>query len=266
MRRRRIVSTVKKSQAIMLSAWARMNSLQERTTAPTPSRTQPAGEEDLPHGRRRDRDPEACQLTDDSPISPAWVLPRHPQDERPDRRVHPGAAGSAARVGPAAGDEVAMPGKQGLRRDEEGRPAPSRQQAAGRRQKDPISRSQIGSMNLAAQDGELVPKDDDLQLLVVGGARAEGDQSDELAQGKVEERNQQWRSSDRGPGRRPYSRLSRRDPRRIEFVHPTSGHRRGQRIRALLCRGGGVVIRDGSEELAPIRNKIGEAVKQPGEV
>jgi hypothetical protein len=39
------------------------------------------GLEDLPHGGRRDLDPEGDQLTVDSPVAPARVLPGQPQDQ-----------------------------------------------------------------------------------------------------------------------------------------------------------------------------------------
>jgi hypothetical protein len=58
--------------------------------------------------------------------------------------------------------------------------------------------------------------------------------------------------------RRPDYRINRGNAAAIVEV---KGFERSS-VEDALCRGGGVVIRDESEELAPIRNKIGEAVKQ----
>ena len=95
-----------------------------------------------------------------------------------------------------------MPGKQSLRSDEEGRPAPTGQQSSGRRQEDAIGRPQIRPVDLAAQHGYLMAKDDDLQLLELRGAGAQSDQLDQLAQREVEERDQQRRLPGVGDGRR----------------------------------------------------------------
>ena len=50
--------------------------------------------EDLPDRRRRDRVPQAGQLTVDAPVAPAGVVPRHLQHQRPYRGGGPGAAGA----------------------------------------------------------------------------------------------------------------------------------------------------------------------------
>ena len=95
-----------------------------------------------------------------------------------------------------------MPGKQGLWSDDECRPAPTGQRSSGRRQEDAIGGPQIRPMDLAAQHGYLMPKDDDLQLLELRGAGAQSSKLDQLAQREVEERDQQRRLPGVGDGRR----------------------------------------------------------------
>jgi hypothetical protein len=75
--------------------------------------------EDLPHRRRRDLVPQSCQLTVDAPVTPARVVPRHLQHQRPYRPRSPRSPGRAARIGPAPSDQAGMPAQQGLRGDDE---------------------------------------------------------------------------------------------------------------------------------------------------
>jgi hypothetical protein len=89
------------------------------------------------------------------------------------------------------GHETTVPGEQGLRGDEERRPAPAGQQPGGRRKKGPIGRPQVRPVYLPAQHGQLMAKDDNLELLVFGGASAQGDQFDQLSNHEVKERDQQ---------------------------------------------------------------------------
>jgi hypothetical protein len=66
--------------------------------------------QDLPHRGRGDDVPEPRQLALDPPVAPGRVLPRHPDDQRPDRG--PGGRPSwptPAGVVPLAGDKVPVP-------------------------------------------------------------------------------------------------------------------------------------------------------------
>jgi hypothetical protein len=95
-----------------------------------------------------------------------------------------------------------LPGKQGLRSDEEGRPAPTGQQSSRSRKEEAIGWPQFRPRDLPAQHGYLMAKDDDLQLLELRGAGAQSDQLDQLAQREEEERDQQRRLPGVGDGRR----------------------------------------------------------------
>ena len=76
-------------------------------------------------------------------------------------------------MGPMARDHCAMPTKQGLRGDEERRPAPPGQQQVCGSQKGAIGRPESRPRDLATQDRELVTEYDDLELLVFGRAETE---------------------------------------------------------------------------------------------
>jgi hypothetical protein len=103
---------------------------------------------DLSHRRRRNGDAEAEQLARDPLAAPTRVLARQPEHQRAglaaDRRP-PGATA----VGPAPGDEAPMPPQQRCRRDDERRPARSRQQPTRGGKEDAISRRQLRSTCLS---------------------------------------------------------------------------------------------------------------------
>jgi hypothetical protein len=77
---------------------------------------------------------------------------------------------AAMRVGPRAGDQAAMPAPQGVRGDQEARPAVAWQDAADRGEQGAVGGFQPGSWELASEDGELLAQDQDLQVL--GGVAA----------------------------------------------------------------------------------------------
>jgi hypothetical protein len=72
-----IVSTVKKSHAMMLCAWPRMKSRHE--SAPrSPGRSDPGAHQDVADARLGDLDAEPDELTRDPPVSPSRVLASEP--------------------------------------------------------------------------------------------------------------------------------------------------------------------------------------------
>jgi hypothetical protein len=68
-----IVSTVKKSHAIMLCALA-ADELAPRHAAALAGRSDPGADQDVADARLGDLDPEPDQLTGDPPVSPPRVL------------------------------------------------------------------------------------------------------------------------------------------------------------------------------------------------
>ena len=71
--------------------------------------------EDRPDGGRGDRMAEADQFALDSSVPPPWVLPGHPQHQRPDGLRDGRTAGLSSRIAPAAGDQPGVPAQQGSR-------------------------------------------------------------------------------------------------------------------------------------------------------
>jgi len=69
--------------------------------------------QDLPDSRGCHAMAESDQLAVDPPVAPARILAGHPQHQRPDRRRRGWSARSSVRVGPATGDELGMPARQG---------------------------------------------------------------------------------------------------------------------------------------------------------
>jgi hypothetical protein len=84
---------------------------------------------------------------------------------------------STIRIGPCAGDQAAVPAQQGVRLDDEARPTGPWQRAADGGKQCAVGGLQPWPWNLAAQDGQLVAQDQDLQVL---GGIAAGEQDQQL--------------------------------------------------------------------------------------
>jgi hypothetical protein len=122
-------------------------------------------EQHLAHRRRRNRKPETLELADGPFVSPVRVLPREPKDQLAERALERWPSRLPVRVRPPSGDQLAVPAKQRLRPEREGRPGCPRERAAQRRQQCSISPRQRRPRGLTAEDRQLVAKDEDLQLL-----------------------------------------------------------------------------------------------------
>jgi hypothetical protein len=133
--------------------------------------------ENLPHRRRRDLVPQSCQLTVDAPVTPARVVPRHLQHQRPYRSRSPRSPGRAAGIGPAPSDQTGMPAQQGLRGNDEPQLA---EMAAGKQpgqggQYRSIGPGQPRVLDLTLEHRDLVTQDQDLH---VPGAIGTGEQGE----------------------------------------------------------------------------------------
>jgi hypothetical protein len=82
-----------------------------------------------------------------------------------------------------------VPAQQGGRGDHERGPTWTGQQPGQRREQRPVGWVQIHAFGLAAQHGDLVAKDQDLDLLCPLAAQAQHDQLQHLAQDQVSERH-----------------------------------------------------------------------------
>jgi hypothetical protein len=115
-------------------------------------------------GGGRDLDAKLLELALDALVAPAGVLLGQADDQLLDVLVQRWSSG-LVRVGPGTGDEASVPAQQRLWPDEETRPAGSGQDAADNSEQGSVGGLQHGSWCLAAQHGELVAQDEDLQLL-----------------------------------------------------------------------------------------------------
>ena len=156
---------MKKSQAMIPSAWARRNSVQvgplRRGAGPSSGSSEQGADR-----RRADADAELAQLALDPDAAPARVLPGQTEDERTelgiDRRP---ARATGPAVGPLPLHELAVPAEQRRRGDEEGDPAVTRQDSTRRREEDPVDGPEPRSARRPLQHPELMAQDEDLEVL-----------------------------------------------------------------------------------------------------
>jgi hypothetical protein len=160
------VSTVKKSAARIPVAWWRKNSAHvgalRRGAGPRPSR------------RRSVRIAVAETVIPSLASSP--LIRRHPQRgfSRPIRRMRsrtsstigwPPAEGPAG-VSPLPAYQLTVPTKEGLRTDQESRPARTRECPAHRCQEQPIPAAKSRPAHLSPEDGQLMAKDENLDVVL----------------------------------------------------------------------------------------------------
>jgi hypothetical protein len=161
------VSTVKKSVARMPFASVARNCRQDGDCG---EQGRDRVGKDAPDRARRDANAKASKLALDADTTPAPVLSGDPDDEL-DELVGHGRPTRATRGSPAppfAPRELSVPTKERLWRDEEGAPAPSRQQPAEGGEDRPIHRA-IGDahIELALEDTHLVAEHHDSMSLSV---------------------------------------------------------------------------------------------------
>src|SRR6266568_639498 len=128
-------------------------------------RPQAGSLEDPPDGRGAHPDPQLAKLATDPRVPPPRVLPCETSNQGPHLRIDWRPAGPAPRVGPLPSHEFAVPAHQGLRRDQERRPAVSRQGPGERGQQRAVEVPEPWSADLPTEDAELVTQDQDLEVL-----------------------------------------------------------------------------------------------------
>jgi hypothetical protein len=160
------VSTVRKSHSRMLAACARRNSAQLVSSR--------FGAGSIPASFRIAQTVLAASLTP-SPTSSPWtrryppirVLLCGPHDQLADLLGCRGPTRAPMRIRPATRDQLPMPAQNRPRPHEQRSfPRRSRQHAAQRRQKRPIRTRQLRTSNLTLQHRQLVPEQQDLDLLL----------------------------------------------------------------------------------------------------
>src|SRR6266545_3685083 len=148
-------------------------------------------EQHLAHGGRRNRYPETLELADDPFVSPVRVLPGETKDQPAERGLERRSPGPPVRVSPPAGDQLAVPAKQRIWLEREGRPTPSGERAAQRRQQRAIRSRRHRSRRLSAEDRQLMAEDEDLQLLRATGPPQQPHQSEQVPDNEIHERPEQ---------------------------------------------------------------------------
>ena len=128
--------------------------------------------EHVPHQRRRDADAQLAQFPDDPDVASVTVLPRQAQDQLAHLLIERRPAGPPMRVRPTAREHPAVPAQQRLRSDEERLPSATRQHPAERRQHQPVGGGELRPPRLPPQDRQVMPQDEDLELLRAVAARA----------------------------------------------------------------------------------------------
>ena len=143
-----------------------------------------------PDRARRDANAKASKLALDADTTPAPVLSGDPDDELDELIGHgrPTRATSGSPAPPFAPRELSVPTKERLWRDEEGAPAPSRQQPGEGGEDRPIHRA-VGDahIELALEDTHLVAEHHDLDVLVRLGPPRGSEQAEDPAQAEVTE-------------------------------------------------------------------------------
>lgn len=109
----------------------------------------------------------------DPPVAPVRVLGRHLHDQLTDHRCRGRSPATSWPMGPVTGDPPAMPPQQRVRFDDPTATGPATQRLGDRSQQGPIAVVDRRSVDLAAQDCELVPQHDDLNVL--GATRPDGE-------------------------------------------------------------------------------------------
>lgn len=158
---------------------------------------------------------QAEELALDPIVAPPRVLPGQAQDQVPGLRIDRRSAGPPVWSGPLACHKLPVPSKERLRPDQERAPHPSGQEPARRGKERPVRPAVHGWLHLTAQDGQLVPKDDDLQIGLSHRALARAEQAEEATQQKVEERPNHGGGLSQMTVQAPSCDL-------IEFLDPTS--------------------------------------------
>jgi len=126
----------------------------------------------------------------DALVAPAWVLLGQANDQPLDVLIERRSPCSGVRVGPGASDQAAVPAQQGLRLDEEARPAGLREHAADRGEQGPVGGLQPEACDVAVEHGQLVAQHQDLKVLGGITASEQCEQLDGAAQRQIGESGQ----------------------------------------------------------------------------
>ena len=120
--------------------------------------------EDRPNRGRRNSDAKALQFADDPSITLGRVLASEPNNQRLQATIERRPPRGSVRVRPTPPDQLAMPTQQRRRAHGQTRPGVSRQRPRERGEDRSIDGTEPRSQRLPAQDRQLVPEHQDLEL------------------------------------------------------------------------------------------------------
>jgi len=143
--------------------------------------------EDRPHRGRRNSDAETLQFADDPPVTPSRVLACQSNNQRLDAPIERRPP-RPVRIGPAPPDQLAVPAKQRRRADRQARPRTLRQSPRKRGEDRSIDRTEPRSLRLPAQDRQLMPEHQDLELLRALRPAQQHDQLNQTTKRQIDER------------------------------------------------------------------------------
>jgi hypothetical protein len=154
--------------------------------APHRRRWDPVTLEDAPDRGGADAVAELEQLALEPHVPPARVLPRHPHHQGDQDLVDRWPPGSFG-VGPSSADEAAMPAQDRVRPDQTMGSQCSGQPSDERGEHGSVRPVQAWPGVGAAQDGDLVPKHEELDVLGGGRAAHQQDHSEHLREDQVQQ-------------------------------------------------------------------------------
>ena len=132
-------------------------------------------------------DAELLELTDDAEVAPARILPCQADDQLDGFLGQGWPAAASAGISPAPSYEGTMPPKDRLRRDEEGRPALTRDDVSEGADERSVRPGEARTGDLALEDGELVVQHEDLGVFGHNVHLVDADRFGDAANQAVEE-------------------------------------------------------------------------------
>src|SRR6266542_4509512 len=144
--------------------------------------------QDPPDGARSEPDPQLAELPLDSHASPSGVLPAETDDEIGRLGIEGRPAGASPMVGPLPPDELAVPPKEGLGRDQERGPTVPGEGPARRGEERPVSVFELRAAHRTAEHPYLVTEGSVLEL--ERHAPPSGEHSEEADEHEVREGSQ----------------------------------------------------------------------------
>jgi hypothetical protein len=147
-------------------------------------------QQEPPDGALRDAHAELEQLTGDSRIAPARILPRQAQNKLPNATLNWRPAAALLSLRPFAAYELSVPAKQRLRRHDQPVPTSRRQHPAERREKDAIGCPKRRPWLLPPEHRKLMAKNERFDILGELAAAATHEQPQQRREREIRERKE----------------------------------------------------------------------------